>query len=77
MSVLALCLAVLALMITLAFGIKKSEKNKDALLSEKMEAYLINLQKQFKEGKIEEHVYKKEDQQVRNFLFQMFKSNQQ
>ncbi len=76
MGVLALCLAVMVVMLVMAFNMSKPEKNQSKNLTVEMQRYLMDLRKQYKEGKIEEHLFKKEEQRVLNYLFQMSKSKQ-
>jgi len=73
----ASCLVVLALMIYAAIQYGKISKNQDKALTDKMLRYLMELQKQHKEGLLDEDQLKKEEHRVRNFLFQMFKAQKQ
>lgn len=75
MTVLAACLALIVFILFFIFTQKHSTKNPTKELTEKMHQYLVDLEKKHKEGKIDEQFYKKEDHRVRNFLFQMSKSN--
>ena len=74
MIVLALCMAFAVVMLFVAFGMQKPQK-KDKELTERMHRYLMDLRQQFKEGKIDEQHFKKEEQRVLNYLFQMSKQS--
>jgi|JI10StandDraft_1071094.scaffolds.fasta_scaffold56469_2 hypothetical protein len=75
--VLAACFALIALMIFASIRHQKTAKNQDKALTDRMLRYLIDLQQQHKEGKLDEHQLKKEEHRVRNFLFRVNKQDTQ
>lgn len=70
---LAACLALVTALIVWAFKQKRKSRSYNKQLTEKMERYLIELKKLHKEGKLDDSQYKKDEQRVRNFLFQVSK----
>ena len=75
-TLLAACLALICAVVFWTLKQKKRSKNHGKQLTEKAERYLMELKKQHKEGILDEHLFKKEEHRVRNFLFQMSKTNE-
>ncbi len=73
MLVISGCLAFIIFMLIWVIKQKRVSKKHGKELTERMHRYLIELRKQHKEGTLNDHQFRKEDQRVRNFLFQMSK----
>lgn len=69
------CLLLIVLMIFASIRHQKTSKNQDKALTDRMLRYLIDLENQYKEGKLDQQQFKKEEQKVRNFLFRVYRQD--